>query len=308
MPSAVRRPWRVRAPVLFLAVGALLSPSACSNPLDLCTPKQSRLGFFSKGDCMLTRASFFQGHEWLTWFANRDLPLDDRFSDAEIQSIAEGNRRVDWPKELLVHMNASVLAYVSALEDHTNRPEHQRLHFLLSRDNDSEQAAQEARDTVAKLTADALVKWTTERERALAMIGQANHVIQDAFSAAHAVRDPDHPARPWCVTKVKAYIERAPGFDTPDIEYHGTDSDGVGHTTTEDSIYREGRDCHEPQGASAVEACLSETAERARLATGAYLAVVRQLIRDESGAGPGVDARVRAALQAFFQEHLSLCP
>src|SRR6187402_2385848 len=125
---------RPRPRWLTLCLGAVLGGSTlqCTSVLDLCTPTESRLGFFSKGDCAITRASFFQGHEWLTWFGNRDLPQNEQFSDGEVHTIAEGNRRVDWPKEMLIHLNNGVVAYTLALTAYTNRPENQRDHFLLT--------------------------------------------------------------------------------------------------------------------------------------------------------------------------------
>jgi hypothetical protein len=280
----------------------------CTNPLDACAPTDTKLGFFSKGDCVLTRASFFQGHEWLTWFGNRDLPAEDRFSPAEIHTIAEGNRRVDWPKELLVHLNNSIVAYANAVVEHTERPENQRLHFLLSADNDSAQAAAESQAEIARLSKEAAREWGRDRKRALTSMGRATHVIQDSFSAAHTVREPDHPAHPWCIRKVKAYIARAPGHDGPEIEYHGSDgSDGVGHTTTQDSIYREGRDCHEPTTSEHVEGCLADTAQRARLATRDYLALIRRAILAGLEAAE-IDALLDTELDQFSRLHSRLCP
>ena len=49
---------------------------ACNDPTDLCAPTEGRLDFFSRGDCVFTRASFFAGHEWLTHFANLRAPAD----------------------------------------------------------------------------------------------------------------------------------------------------------------------------------------------------------------------------------------
>ncbi len=294
--------------------------ATCANPLDLCVPQEATLGFFSKGDCVFTRASFFQGHEWLTYFGNVDLPPESRFSEEEVSAIAEGNRRVDWPKELLVHLNVSVVAYIDAIVTHTDRPENQRLHFLLDDENDSSEAAAAAHALVEELTLEAATNWVNHRERALAVIGQANHVVQDSFSHAHALREPGNVEAPWCVARVKAYLRRAPGAETyadgTDVLFHGgaTDEegnrltdDGIGHTTTEDSIYREGRDCHDPSTPDAVEACLTEEARRARLATRDYLAVVREILR--AGA-TGEDLRdlVRNEVRAYVRAHLAMCP
>jgi hypothetical protein len=299
---------RSNAWVTLVAGVLTLLTAHCSNPLDTCAPSELELGFFSRGDCVLTRAQFFQGHEWLTWFGNRDLPAGDRFSQGEVYAIADGNRRVDWPKEMLIHLNNSIVAYVDALTEYTDRPENQRYHFLLSDKNDSAQAAAESRALIAGFTRQAVVDWGPHRKRALTVIGKANHVLQDSFSAAHTVRDPGNAQVPWCIRKVKAYIERADGYDTPDIEYHGGgDSDTVGHTTTEDSIYRQGRDCHEPGSVAVVEQCLSATALRARRATRDYLALVRRLI-NANVQGTALDTLLESEMEAYSAEHLELCP
>ncbi len=291
--------------LLIVAASSLLT---CADPLDLCGPKTANLEFFSKGDCMLTRASFFQGHEWLTYFGNRRLSEDERFSSADLQIIAEGNRRVDWPKELLVHMNAGVLQYSSALTEYTDRPEVQRFHFLLDDRNDSAQAAEDARHELERLTLRALESWGTDKRKALTQVGRANHLIQDSFSPAHARRDTLDIKQPWCIIKVKAFIERADGFDTSDIEYHGgTSSDTVGHTTTQDSIYRQGRDCLEPSGADQVESCLSEPAKRAILATADYLELVQRMAVAVTLGNASPEVIVGYGLPDYISEHLALC-
>jgi hypothetical protein len=305
--SSIRAHAWLRHLLAFGGVAAVASTLTCEAPLDLCTPKTARLEFFSKGDCMLTRASFFQGHEWLSFFANRDLPAEERFSDSDVRAMVEGNRRVDWPKELLIHMNAGITAYASALTEYTDRPENQRFHFLLSDVNDSAEAASDSRQEVLRLTREAMALWTTKRVRALTLVGKAHHIIQDSFSAAHARRDQDSTTAPWCILKVKAYIRRAPGHDGPDIEYHGSDdAEGVGHTTTLDSIYRSGRDCHEPATPEAVEECLADTARRARLATRDYLKVLRAIERERGSAD--IDEVAEEQLLPFFEQHMQMCP
>ncbi len=281
----------------------------CADPLDLCTPKKARFDFFSKGDCMLTRAGFFQGHEWLTYFSNEDLPGDNRFTKPEISAIAEGNRRVDWPKEMLFHMNNGILAYASALTEHTDQNKNQKLHFLLTDRNSSPEAAAEAQQEVRRLTVEAMRNWIRKRTWSLTLMGKAHHLIQDAYSEAHARRDPLHATQPHCVVKVKAFVPRAPGFDTPDIEFHSDDDDdSVGHTTTKDSIYRSGRDCHEPTSAAVVENCLSESAKLARAASKDYLIAVRKLIAARVFDQDDLEQAVHQELEPFITEHLSLCP
>ena len=300
-----------RAPGLFLLAAFASLSVQCSDPLDLCAPTEANLGFFSKGDCRVTRASFFQGHEWLTWLGNRDLPERERFTDAEARQIAEGNRRVDWPLELLVHLNNSVVAYLFALTEYVERPEVQRCHFLLSDSNDTQEAFADSTAELERLSIEAVRLWPTERVRSLTLLGRANHLLQDSFSAAHAVREPDNAEAPWCVRTIKAYIRRKPGFDGPEILYHGV-SEGeeggtLGHTTPEDSIYREGRDCHEPNGAAEVEKCLSVTAQRARLASRNYLGLMHGLV-GQNASQSRVDTLVHDALVDFKNVEMDLCP
>src|SRR5688572_15269831 len=211
-------PYAKRAPLRVVLVALAALTMRCTSPLELCLPTETRFAFFSQGDCDLTNASFFRRHEWLSYFGNRDLPSDDRFTDEELLQIAEGNRRVDWPKEMLVHLNSSLLAYINALTEHVDAPENQKFHFLLTDRNTSPEAVAEARAELARMSREAAEKWTADRPRALALIGQGNHLVQDAYSEAHAVHEPNHAEFPWCVRKVKAYIERAEGFDTPDVE------------------------------------------------------------------------------------------
>lgn len=299
--------WRTaRSLVLCVVASGTLQ---CRSLLELCTPAESQLGFFSKGDCAVTRAAFFQGHEWLTWFGNRDLPESQRFSEAEVHTIAEGNRRVDWPKELMVHLNNGVLAYAIALSKFTNRPENQREHFLLSDKNRTPEAASDALEMLTSLTREAAVLWPSNRTRALTLIGRAQHLVQDSFSPAHAVREPDNAEQPWCVRSIKAFIERADGYATLDILYHGVDEDEVqtfGHTTPEDSLYRPGRDCHEPTDAAAVESCLSVYAQRARLASRDYLQAMRDIVGDGLE-GDALEAQTSAIIGDFEARHMDLC-
>lgn len=294
--------------------------ATCSNPFDICSPQESNLGFFSKGDCVFTRSSFFQGHEWLTFLGNADLPEDDRFTPSEVHAIAEGNRRVDWPKELLVHLNVSLFAYVSAVTEYTDRNDVQRLHFLLTDSNDSREAAADSHAAIRDFTKTAARDWIANRARALAFLGKANHILQDSFSEAHTFRDREHAERPWCIVRVKSFTPRRSGYETyadsAPVLFHGgsTDDDGkslsddsIGHTTTEDSIYREGRDCNDPTSQAQVESCLNDHARRARLATRDYLAAVRRVLSGTASA-TDPDALVDQEIDAYITEHLSLCP
>ncbi|MBE7486016.1 MAG: hypothetical protein HS104_39360 [Polyangiaceae bacterium] len=302
------------------AMALAVTTGTCVNPTDICTPQEADLGFFSKGDCVMTRSSFFQGHEWLTSFANDALPPDDRFTREEVHAIAEGNRRVDWPKELLVHLNAGVYSYVRALTEYTDRNEVQRMHFLLTDTNQSAEAARDANETVRALTRAAARDWIPARARALSELGKASHVIQDSFSDAHTFRDRDHASRPWCIQRVKAFRPRKAGYerytDGAEVLFHGgsTDAhgnslseDSIGHTTTKDSIYRPGRDCNDPTTPGAVEACLNDFAKRARDATRDYLSLARRVVRTPAS-GADLDAVVDQEIDAFITEHLSLCP
>lgn len=281
---------------------ALLGGSSC-RVKPLCPPTEGRVGFFSRGDCVLARAAFFQGHELLTYFGNRDLPENDRFSDEDVELIADGNRRVDWPLEMLVHLNNGVAAYAEAIVEHTAQPAVQKSHFLLSDTNSTPEAVAAATEEVLQITIEAVEIHIEQRERSLVLLGQANHTFQDSFSPAHTVRNVDAE---WCIEKVKAYIPRAEGFLTADIEFHGSHEDTIGHITTEDSIYREGRDCHEPESAAAKEACLSTFALRGRLATRDYLRAVRRVLA-LAPAASRVDQVVRRELSPWVETHLSLC-
>ena len=289
-------------------VWGLSTPVSCGPP-EICKPEQSRFGFFSKGDCVFAESPFFQGHEWITYLANRDLSEEYRFSDEDLHVIAEGNRRVDWPKELLIHMNNGPVAYMNALTEHTNRPDVQKLHFLLTDKNDSREAADDSLQEIGRLTDEAVEVMNQDRQRGLTLVGRANHIIQDSFSRAHTDRDEEND---WCLRSVKAYIERAPGYDFEGIQFHGGGHDDeVGHITVEDSIYREGRDCHSPQGVGEVEACLNESAQRARRATSAYLDLVLRAtalygVRDD--VGDSLQQSLRERVETFVSEHMSFCP
>ncbi len=293
---------------------------SCSLNFELCTPQMAEFGFFSRGDCALTNASFFQGHEWLTYLANQDLPPAQRYSDAEARAMAEGNRRVDYPKELLIHLNNGILAYVEALVEFTDRPEVQRQHFLLNDRNSYEEAASAGHEHIISLSVNAIKSWNVDRDRALALIGQAHHTIQDSFSPAHTVREPAFDGQPWaeldeekrlsamrCVRKIKAFAPRASGFGDEDIEYHGaTGGENLAHTTPEDSIYREGDDCHSPTTQQVVEDCLSMAAQRARLATREHLAAVKAVLQS-SASSEELPALGRKEILKFIDNHMALC-
>ena len=119
-------------PFRLLAVAALAAAfTGCLSRPEVCRPVDGRVGFFSRGDCVFVRSSFFSGHEWITFLANEQLPNEDRFDETDIGHIVEGNRRVDYPKEMLVHLAAGALAYIDRLQAYHDRPEKQRVHFLL---------------------------------------------------------------------------------------------------------------------------------------------------------------------------------
>lgn len=289
--------------VLGMAIVLAVAPT-CSPP-ELCVPQEGTVGFFSQGDCALTKRDSFRGHEWITYLGNRDLPEGDRLPDDDIRSVVEGNRRVDWPKELLVHMAHSVVAYAQAAAEAQDRPEKQPIHFLLGPDNESAEAIELAREEIRVRTRTATKLWTSDRVVALTKLGEACHTVQDSFSAAHADRDHASTTLPWCIRGVKAYLERAKGHELPGDRYHGgKEGDTIGHITTLDSIYREGRDCVDPLSVDHVVSCLSDEARRAELATRDYLALVLDLVRrGESG-----DVVVDSALARFFAAHMTLCP
>ena len=286
-----------------------------------------RIGFFSQGDCIFTRARFFRGHEWLTHFGNAELAAGDRFDDTEVQWMARGNRRVDYPQELLVQLDNGVLAYVDALMERTERPDEQPHHFLLGASDSELDAAQLARDHILDTTVRALQAWPDERVRALTLLGQAQHTVQDSFSPAHTVRRdapnigslpsdaagdaPGSAPSPCrgacgCIERVKAYLRRDEEF-REGILYHGTEYDTIGHITTEDSIYREGRDCHRPTDEAQVFTCLNRFARQAALGTMGYLGWVRREIQ-ASHVGSAASAEgLRAGFEAFAGDYLRSC-
>jgi hypothetical protein len=205
-------------------------------------------------------------------------------------------------------MNNGPIPYINALTEYTDRPEIQKLHFLLTDRNDSREAARDSLEEIGRLTDEAIQIMNLERERGLTLVGRANHIIQDSFSQAHTVRDQD---RDWCLLKVKAYVQRAKGFEPPDIEYHGASSgDGVGHTTAEDSIYRQGRDCHSPRGAREVEACLNDSARRAREATADYLRLTQRASASFGVKTVATEELLRSSREMvtqFADQHMSFC-
>ncbi|HTV20774.1 MAG TPA: hypothetical protein VMG12_18950, partial [Polyangiaceae bacterium] len=285
--------------------------------------------------CIFTRARFFRGHEWLTYFGNRELGEAERFDDSEVQWMALGNRRVDYPKELLVHLDNGILAYVSALMDRTEQPEEQPHHFLLSAGDSELAAADAAREHILAVTEDALRQWNTDRVRALTLLGQAQHTVQDSFSPAHTVRQSDVPnygllpsdvalatelgaggdAGPapvpcqgecGCISRVKAYLRRDEEFRAG-ILYHGTEEDTIGHITTEDSIYRQGRGCHRPLAERDVFECLNQHARQGVLGTMAFLRWARSEIA-AGNVGDGLSSEaLRAGFEVFAGDYLRSC-
>jgi len=319
--TGTKRATRCRA---MLAAGCLLG-LGCERPEDICAPVNDRIGFFSQGDCIFTRARFFRGHEWLTHFGNAELGASDRFDDSEVQWMARGNRRVDYPQELLVQLDNGVLAYVDALMERTERPEEQPHHFLLGASDSELGAAQVAREFILETTTRALQTWPEERIRALTLLGQAQHTVQDSFSPAHTVRQdapnfgslPSDAAREapgpapcqgacGCIQRVKAYLRRDEEFHEG-VLYHGTEYDTIGHITTDDSIYREGRDCHRPTEEGQVFACLNRFARQAALGTMGYLGWVRREIQAGNVGSAASSEGLRAGFDAFAADHLRFC-
>lgn len=282
--------------------------TTCGRLLDLCPPVDGRVGFFSRGDCVFTRGSFFAGHEWVTFFGNEAIDPADRFTEEEIGFIVEGNRRTDFPLEMLVHLNTSVLAYTNAVVEYQDRPENQAIHFLLRADTLSPEAKAEAEDVMLEKSKEAVRLWSTERVRALTLMGQVTHTIQDSYSAAHTVRRRPDPDGATCIEVMKSFVTRAPGFEMDfkgrPIQFHGgDDTANIGHTTTQDSIYREGRDCHTPRTAEEVEGCLSDDAKAAVVGTQDYLKVMHDLV--VNGAS---EATTALELEAYFDRRFAFCP
>ncbi len=292
-----------------LAALLLLTPflATCGSVLDLCPPVDGRVGFFSRGDCVFTRGSFFAGHEWVTYFGNDAIDPADRFSESEIGYVVEGNRRTDFPLEMLVHLNTSVLAYTNAVVEYQDRPENQAIHFLLRADSRTPAAKEEAEALMLAKSKEAVRLWSTERIRALTLIGQVCHTIQDSYSPAHVVRRPTANGS-RCIDVMKSFVTRSPGFEMDykgrPAQFHGGDeTTNIGHTTTEDSIYREGRDCHTPRSAQEVRDCLSDDAQAAVDGTTDYLAAIHDLVVN----GASEDA-VDAALADYFARRFAFCP
>jgi hypothetical protein len=258
--------------------------------------------------------------------------------------MAMGNRRVDYPKELLVHLDNGVLPYVIALGNHTNRAEVQPHHFLLGPDNSEREAADLALQHIFDTTAEVLRQWNDDRVWALTLLGRAQHTIQDSFSPAHTVRKTDSPlygvtaeeasamevfvdaavadagdaptdamtqlapcrGKCACIRRVKAYMPRAKGHRKGTL-YHGTSDGTIGHITSEDSIYRKGRDCHRPDSRSEVWECLDQHARQAVVGTAAYMHMVREQIRSRN-LGSGFDEQtLQSGFDALLQEHFPFC-
>lgn len=281
----------------LVAASVLLAP--CADPFDLCSPSEGRLGFYSRGDCAITRAAVFGGHRWITELANEALAEDLRLDDGALERVVDGNRRMDWPKELLVHMNTGLAAYVEAVLAYTTDPALQHEHALLAERDTPEEALALARASVRRRSVDAVARWQSEPVRAQTLVGEACHTIQDSFSTAHTRRR----AGSRCIETVKAYIERAPGFE--DVAYHGGLVEGddlEGHSSPEDSIFRDEEGCRDPEGRDAVRACMSPPALDAMRATTEYLALVRR-----AAARGAWDADADAELDAFFEGHLAMC-
>lgn len=304
-----------------LAAAFCALSTACESPEDICAPVTDRIGFFSQGDCVFTRARFFRGHEWLTYFGNAELDESDRFAEPEVQWMALGNRRVDYPMELLVHLDNGILSYVDALMTRTEQPEEQPHHFLLG-DSDSEaDAAEAARLHILEVTGRALALWSEDRIRALTLLGQAQHTVQDSFSPAHTVRRSDaanYGALPsggaseactgacGCILRVKAYLRRDAEY-REGVLYHGTAYDTIGHITNDDSIYRTGRSCHRPVTPGAVFACLNPHARQAAFATSQYLAWVRAEIESGNVGEDVTSESLRPGFDELVRAHLASC-
>ncbi len=304
-----------------LAALACVLTVACEKPEDICAPVTDRIGFFSQGDCLFTRARFFRGHEWLTYFGNEELDEADRFDAGEVQWMALGNRRVDYPQELLVHLDNGILSYVDALMDRTERPEEQPHHFLLGGSDSEAEAAEAARQHILDVTERALQLWSDDRIRALTLLGQGQHTVQDSFSPAHTIRRTESASygtlpsegageacsgQCACILRVKAYLRRDAEY-REGILYHGSEDDTIGHITNDDSIYRSGRSCHRPVSPGAVFACLNGYAKQAAFATMAYLAWVRAEIERGNVGADVTSESLRPGFDELAGAHLAEC-
>jgi hypothetical protein len=248
---------------------------------------------------VITDSPVVGAHRWITVLANDDLPDEQRLSEAELDLVVDGNRRQDWPKELLVHLNTGLAAYVEAIVVYQSTPELQAEHFLLSDRDTPEEAAREAQARLRRWTREAVERWTTEAPRALTLVGKGCHLIQDSYSTAHTRRDPDT----GCIRTVKAYVTRAPGFLADDIEFHGEQPGSLtGHSTPEDSLFTGTSACREAETRDEVEVCMQESARAARAATADYFALLRELV-----ARGAWDGESDALVDAFIARHLAMC-
>lgn len=283
---------------------AACSTSACEVPffLNLCDPadQSGRVRFFSSGDCKGLDSDMFRGHEWLTLLANRDLADDARFTDEQLDAVIEANRRTDYPKELLIHLDHGPVEYIDKLEAYHGHPDNQRFHFLLRRCNTYEDAHEEGIQWIRERSHLAVETWNSEQLEALTAIGQACHALQDSYSTAHSRRDRSNG---WCIQKIKTAIGRDAECDSDEIERHDRQvQDRPGHTTVQDSLYEPVATCLEPSTADEVLACLKPEAERARIATRDYLAMMRELVTTRPD-----PAEVDAQLDAYFAAHFEPC-
>ena len=319
-----------------VAAAAMVAGTTCDEmaSLDLCDPTSGglRVGFYSTGDCLGFESSVFLGHEWLTFLGNQ--AADDReeriFTDDQLHAIIEGNRHTDYPKELLVHLDNGVIAYLDALLAYHDNPDGQADHFLLRGDNYAWEAWQEGRCVIRKKTIDAVALWHDEQIASLTRLGQATHTLQDSYALAHVVRRDPSPApgtspppeceepandAPWCICKIKTFMPRAPGFEVanPDPEapdygaeigYHERQEEEgkPGHSVAADAIFQDGVGCLAPDGQDEVEACLMANAAAAVVATHDYLAVVRALVTTSADL-----EEIDRQLGEYFAAHFPLC-
>jgi len=308
----------------LVAVGLALGCATCDTAafLDLCNPKDGghRVGFYSSGDCLGTNMSVFRGHEWITLLGNRDpeAPNGQLFTDEQIDAVIEANRHRDYPKELLVYLDQGPIDYLDALFAYHNDQDGQVEHFILRSDNSYEDSRIESLGILRALTHEAASYWPDQQIESLTALGKATHLLQDSFSPAHSVRVPEPPAPdvPWCFCKLKTYVPRAPGYDTPDIEFHDrldarADDRGKVHTSALDSIYVSDRyitdggktyDCLDPQDARTVKKCMKPEALRAEVATRDYLRMMRRLL--VTGADT---ATIDSELDAHIAVHYVFC-
>lgn len=166
----------------------------------------------------------------------------------ETHSIIKGNVASDWPSTFpaLSLFDIWGLHYSLPFEDKSdsewqNEPKINALHFLRPIDKNGQivsafATCQNSRKIIFDITKMALESaYKGDRNRSLGLIGHATHIIQDAFSKAHVVRDNNKDLTDICTYGSK--------YKRANICYHSTllhgHEAGGGSVLSEDRIWKE---------------------------------------------------------------------